>query len=73
MADGNNDFIALEDVSTYGYESADRMKGVDFDHCALVLQTLGRFHALSLAMKDQDPKGFERIAKSVKVGFLMNH
>ncbi|KAJ9582655.1 hypothetical protein L9F63_023004, partial [Diploptera punctata] len=66
LADGENDFIALEDVSIHGFESGDRMEGVNFDHCAAVLKTLGRFHALSLAVKDQDPEGFKIISSKVK-------
>jgi hypothetical protein len=57
----------LEDLSPTGYVTADRAKGLDFDHCVAVLQTLGRFHALSFAMKDQDPEGFEAVANCVKV------
>lgn len=57
----------LEDLSPAGYVTADRAKGLDFDHCIAVLQTLGRFHALSFAMKDQDPEGFETVANCVKV------
>jgi hypothetical protein len=67
LADGENDFIVLEDLSPTGYVTADRTNGLDLDHCIAALQTLGRFHALSFAMKDQDPEGFETIANSVKV------
>lgn len=67
LADGENDFIVLEDLSPAGYMTADRTEGLDFDHCAAVLQTLGRFHALSFAMKDQDPEGFKTVVSYVKV------
>jgi hypothetical protein len=52
--------------------AANRTEGLDFDHCAAVMQTLGRFHALSFAMKDQDPEGFKTIATCLKVCFSMN-
>jgi hypothetical protein len=70
LADGENDFIVLEDLSPTGYVTADRTKGLDFDHCVAVLQTLGRFHALSFAMKDQDPEGFKTVVNCVKVCYL---
>lgn len=57
----------MEDLSPAGYVTADRTKGLDFDHCIAVLQTLGRFHALSFAMKDQDPEGFKTVASCVEV------
>jgi hypothetical protein len=67
LADGENDFIVLEDLSPAGYVTANRSECLDFDHCVAVLQTLGRFHALSFAMRDQDPEGFETLASCVKV------
>ncbi|PSN55206.1 hypothetical protein C0J52_00622 [Blattella germanica] len=66
LADGNNDFVAMEDMSVHRYASAERMEGLDFEHSAHILQTLARFHALSLAMKDQDPDGFKVLGNSVK-------
>ncbi|XP_055637425.1 uncharacterized protein LOC129776066 isoform X2 [Toxorhynchites rutilus septentrionalis] len=65
-ADGVNDFIALEDLNQFGYASASRQNGVGLPECLLCMQTLGRFHALSLAMKDQDPDKFHFLVKNIK-------
>ncbi|XP_069681835.1 uncharacterized protein [Periplaneta americana] len=66
LADGENDFVVMEDVSISGYVSGDRKEGQNLDHCVAVLQVLGRFHALSLAMKHQDPQGFSMLSASLE-------
>ncbi|XP_058447564.1 uncharacterized protein LOC131427966 [Malaya genurostris] len=64
--DGINDFVAMEDLNQFGYESASRQKGVGLPECILCMQTLGRFHALSLAMKDQQPDKFHFLVKNIE-------
>lgn len=54
--DGVNDFIAMEDLSADGFASASRQTGIDFEHCRLIMTTLGKFHAVSLAIGDQEPR-----------------
>ncbi|XP_049787667.1 uncharacterized protein LOC126191015 isoform X4 [Schistocerca cancellata] len=66
VADGENDFIVMEDVSPTGFKSASRTESLDFEHCASVLRCLGRFHGLSLAMKDQEPEEFKKAASCLK-------
>lgn len=63
--DGENDFIALEDVSFYGFNNMDRSKGVNYEHTVAFLQILAKFHALSLAYKDQHPEKFLEIASAL--------
>ncbi|XP_067003280.1 uncharacterized protein [Anabrus simplex] len=66
FADGENDFVIMEDVSHSGFVAPKRQEGFDYEHCCAVLQIMGRFHALSLAMKDQEPEEFKKAASSVK-------
>lgn len=47
--DGSTDFLALENLRVSGFKMGDRAAGFDFNHCALVLQTLARYHATSFA------------------------
>uniref|UniRef100_A0A1B0DI70 CHK kinase-like domain-containing protein n=1 Tax=Phlebotomus papatasi TaxID=29031 RepID=A0A1B0DI70_PHLPP len=63
FCDGNHDYVALDDLSKYGFVSADRQNGMDFEHCRLALESLGRLHALSLAMKDQEPENFAKLSQ----------
>ncbi|XP_062559062.1 uncharacterized protein LOC134223866 [Armigeres subalbatus] len=66
FSDGENDFIAMEDLSQFGYGSASRQEGAGLAECILCMQTIGRFHALSLAMKDQQPDKFHLLVKHIE-------
>ncbi|XP_055541041.1 uncharacterized protein LOC129727327 [Wyeomyia smithii] len=66
FTDGVHDFIAMEDLNQFGYGSVRRQDGVALPECMLCMQTLGRFHALSLAMKDQRPDKFHLLVKSIE-------
>lgn len=63
--DGVNDVICLEDASLEGFGSPVRQDGIDLEHCKLSFKGLAQFHALSFAMKDQDPAGFDEISNIV--------
>lgn len=43
-----------------------RQDGVGLAECILCMQTIGRFHALSLAMKHQQPETFHMLVKHVE-------
>lgn len=64
-SDGANDVLCLEDVSIFNFGSAVRQEGIDLIHCKLTFKALAQFHALSFAMKDQQPERFEEIRKSI--------
>ncbi|CAG9135702.1 hypothetical protein JYU34_020286 [Plutella xylostella] len=63
--DGENDYIILGDATLENFVSAVRQEGIDIEHCKVTLKTFAKFHAMSFAMKDQDPKGFKRISNCV--------
>lgn len=65
--DGQHDFIALEDLNPDGYRAASRQTGLDLEHCKMLMKILGKFHAVSLAFKDQEPEEFKEILKSIEV------
>ncbi|XP_069690930.1 uncharacterized protein [Periplaneta americana] len=48
--------IILEDLKRKGFKMAERTTGLDMDHCILVMRTLARFHAASVALKDRNPE-----------------
>lgn len=64
--DGENDFIALQDVSILGYGPPSRLETIDHDHFKLIMKALGRFHAVSLAFRDQEPEEFKKVAASLE-------
>ncbi|EFA02417.1 uncharacterized protein LOC663797 [Tribolium castaneum] len=64
--DGENDYVAMQDLSFEGYTSAERGAGLDYPHTVAILQVLARFHAVSLAFKDKKPQEFEKAATALK-------
>ncbi|XP_037936340.1 uncharacterized protein LOC119670234 [Teleopsis dalmanni] len=64
--DGENDFVALEDVSFSGYGSPNRMNYITLEECLLTMRTLGRFHGITLALKALDPQKFEETSKHLE-------
>lgn len=59
--DGENDFLVLENLNTYGYHTTSRQESMNIHVCRLIMRTLGRFHALSFVIRDQSPKMFEEL------------
>uniref|UniRef100_U5ET49 Putative juvenile hormone-inducible protein n=1 Tax=Corethrella appendiculata TaxID=1370023 RepID=U5ET49_9DIPT len=66
FTNGLHDFVAMDDLGQYGYKPANRQLGVDFTKCSWCMKVLARFHALSMAMKDQEPEKFQEIIKNIK-------
>lgn len=66
-SDGENDFIALEDLSFKNYGSVERGEGLDLNRTMKVIDVFAKFHAVSLAFKDQKPAEFMDAASSLKV------
>uniref|UniRef100_A0A182T410 CHK kinase-like domain-containing protein n=1 Tax=Anopheles maculatus TaxID=74869 RepID=A0A182T410_9DIPT len=50
--------IIMEDLRLQAFRMWDKSNPVDFEHARLLMITLGRLHALSFAMKDQQPEEF---------------
>lgn len=63
VADSDKDHyvIVMENVKVSHYELWDKMKPVDFDTSSIFLATLGRYHGLSLALRDQKPNLFQKL------------
>lgn len=69
ICDRSNDQFALilDDLRAKNYEMYPKDKSTTYDHAKLVVNGLGKFHAISFALKDQKPKLFE----SFKRNFIM--
>ncbi|XP_018576355.1 uncharacterized protein LOC108914922 [Anoplophora glabripennis] len=65
FSNGENDYVALKDLSFEGYETVQRDIGIDQDYALLFLKLLANFHALSIAARHLDPE-FEKVARSLK-------
>ncbi|XP_068624060.1 uncharacterized protein [Battus philenor] len=63
--DGLHDVICLQDISLQGYRNIVRQQSIDIEHCKITIKTLAQFHALSFAMRDQEPEEFYKICNAV--------
>lgn len=63
--------VFLEDMSVKGFTMIDKCKEeVTADHVRLVMKSLGKFHAISFALKDQQPEKFKKLASNLKELFI---
>ncbi|CAO1379873.1 unnamed protein product [Diamesa tonsa] len=59
LTDDQNEGLFLEDVRVTKFHMFDRFQDTTFDHVKTVMKTLGKYHAISLAIKDQQPEFIE--------------
>lgn len=59
------EFLVFENLKEAGYKLWDRKVPMNPDHVALVFPEYGKFHAVSLAMRVQDPETFEGLTKDL--------
>lgn len=58
--------VIMEDMKAKDYEMMkDRKVPLDYAHTMLVMREYGKFHALSFALRDQQPKVFEKTAEGL--------
>lgn len=70
--DGNKHKVLIfEDLRKSGFVLHDRMEPMDEDHLTLVLEELGRLHALSFVFREKNPNGFEDMAS--KLDLVLKH
>lgn len=52
--------IIMEDLRSTGFQVWNSLQDVEFEQVNLLMQTLGRFHAISFAIRDQRPEVFKK-------------
>lgn len=52
-SENESDFLVLEDLCENGYRLTDWRNGIDFEHCAVVLKVLAKFHAASVVLEQR--------------------
>lgn len=63
--DGNNDYLAMEDVTLLGYKPMCRQNCLNEDECIMILKTIAKFHAISFAYKDQKKEEFMKFMENL--------
>lgn len=61
-----NEFIIMTDLTSKGYKNSDRPTPLGFEKCALVFDSIAKFHAISFALKDQNPTTFNALTSKLK-------
>jgi hypothetical protein len=59
-AERDDSIIIMEDMRNSGHRMWDKTKPVNLEHASLLMKALGRFHALSFAMKAKKPEQFQK-------------
>ncbi|XP_059046623.1 uncharacterized protein LOC131842120 [Achroia grisella] len=58
--------IVLEDLSAQGFTTYDRLKSIDWDYASKSVEALAKFHALSIAYKEEYPEEYEKYLDTMK-------
>lgn len=67
----NGDFaLVMEDLKAEGYDMWNKFEDLDFNHASLVMKEMGKYHALSFALRDQRPEIFAEFSKKKPVFML---
>ncbi|KAF5302540.1 hypothetical protein FQR65_LT00912 [Abscondita terminalis] len=69
-SDENREVILLENMNVRGYRMINYHKTVDYDHAALAMKTLGKFHALSFALREQKPEMFKEFGNNTRESYF---
>ena len=64
---GGRDIIVLEDMVPRGFTPSAERLVLDYDHCAVALRQLARYHALSYGMKKLETSRFHAMVKNIRV------
>jgi Ecdysteroid kinase-like family len=57
--------LVFQDLKALGFQMADRKAGLDYDHCRLIMQKLGKFHAASMVLAAAQPKSVVRYSYGI--------
>ncbi|KAJ9590468.1 hypothetical protein L9F63_016499 [Diploptera punctata] len=55
--------VVLQDMRSVGFRVCEERVILDYDHCIVLLKTLGRFHAISYGMKKLNSSFFHQMTK----------
>lgn len=62
-AENDSHILIMENLRTRNFDMWPKKQTVRYDHELMVMETLGKFHGISFALKDQRPHQFEEFKK----------
>lgn len=65
LTDGENDYLALQDVREFGYGPVARLSTLTLEEMKFLIRGIANFHAVSFAFKDQNKEKFGKLAKKL--------
>ena len=63
---GGRDIIVLQDMVPRGFTPSAERLVLDYDHCAVALRQLARYHAVSYGMKKLETSRFHAMVKNIR-------
>nr|XP_018899334.1 PREDICTED: uncharacterized protein LOC109031933 [Bemisia tabaci] len=66
VGNSEEDIVVLKDLRQKGFQPCVHRERLDERHIELVLDRLGKFHALSFTCRLEDPMGFEEVASQMR-------
>lgn len=54
----------------FRYQIRDRKEPLNYEHCVLVMKQYGKLHALSLALRHQNPEEFQKLASHLQSNLM---
>ncbi|XP_061720623.1 uncharacterized protein LOC133527584 [Cydia pomonella] len=67
------EILVLENLDAKGFNCYDRMKTFNWDYASTAVTELAKFHAVGLALRDENPDEFTRIVNRFKFDISDNH
>ncbi|KPJ07529.1 Nose resistant to fluoxetine protein 6 [Papilio machaon] len=67
-----NEAIVIDDLGVQGYKSFNRFASMNWEYASKSVETLAKFHALSLVFAHEQPEEFEKIAAGMQYGIGVN-
>lgn len=61
--------IVLDNLNFKGFKTYDRMKSIDWPYASKAIETLAKFHALSIAYAEENPEMYEKFVKKIEFEF----
>ena len=67
---GLEDKLVLEDLIPKGFKTVDKLKSLDFNHCKVVMENLGKFHAQTLIFEERQKMTLLEFCKKKEVPLM---